>query len=36
VRFSKSRKQWSVRVKDRRIAKITEACQNLPGQGLLR
>jgi DNA topoisomerase IB len=38
VRFrftGKSGKQWSLRVKDRRIAKIIKACQELPGQELL-
>ena len=32
----KSGKQWSLRVKDRRIAKIIRACQELPGQELLQ
>jgi DNA topoisomerase I len=39
VRFrftGKSAKQWSLRVKDRRIAKIIRACQELPGQELLQ
>jgi DNA topoisomerase-1 len=39
VRFrftGKSGKQWSLRVKDRRIAKIIKACQELPGQELLQ
>jgi DNA topoisomerase-1 len=39
VRFrftGKSGKQWSLRVKDRRIAKIIRACQDLPGQELLQ
>jgi len=39
VRFSftgKSGKQWALRVKDRRIAKIIRACQELPGQELLQ
>jgi DNA topoisomerase I len=39
VRFrftGKSGKQWSLRVKDRRIAKIISACQELPGQELLQ
>ena len=39
VRFrftGKSRKQWSLKVKDRRIAKIIKACQELPGQELLQ
>jgi DNA topoisomerase I len=39
VRFrftGKSGKQWSVRVKDRRVAKIIKACQELPGQELLQ
>src|SRR5438067_1912913 len=31
-----TRKQWSLRVKDRRIAKIIKACQELPGQELLQ
>ena len=39
VRFrftGKSGKQWSLRVEDRRIAKIIRACQELPGQELLQ
>jgi DNA topoisomerase I len=32
----KSGKQWSLTVKDRRIAKIMRACQDLPGQDLLQ
>jgi DNA topoisomerase-1 len=39
VRFrftGKSGKQWSLRVKDRRVAKIIKACQELPGQELLQ
>jgi DNA topoisomerase-1 len=39
IRFrftGKSGKQWSLRVKDRRIAKIIKACQELPGQELLQ
>ena len=39
VRFrftGKSGKQWSLRVRDRRIAKIIRACQELPGQELLQ
>jgi DNA topoisomerase-1 len=39
VRFrftGKSGKQWLLRVKDRRIAKIIKACQDLPGQELLQ
>jgi DNA topoisomerase I len=39
VRFrftGKSGKQWSLRVKDRRVAKILKACQELPGQELLQ
>src|SRR3954470_20749973 len=39
VRFrftGKSGKQWSLRVRDRRIAKILRACQELPGQELLQ
>jgi DNA topoisomerase-1 len=36
-RFSgKSGKQWSLRVRDRRVAKIIKACQELPGQELLQ
>ena len=38
VRFQfkgKSGKQWSLAVRDRRIAKIIHACQELPGQELL-
>src|SRR5215213_607196 len=39
VRFrftGKSGKQWSLRLRDRRIAKIIRACQELPGQELLQ
>ena len=39
VRFrftGKSGKQWSLAVKDRRVAKIIKACQELPGQDLLQ
>jgi DNA topoisomerase I len=39
VRFrftGKSGKQWSLKVKDRRVAKIIKACQELPGQELLQ
>ena len=39
VRFrftGKSGKQWSLRVRDRRIAKIIKACQELPGQELIQ
>jgi DNA topoisomerase I len=39
VRFrftGKSGKQWALRVRDRRIAKIIRACQDLPGQELLQ
>jgi DNA topoisomerase I len=39
VRFrftGKSGKQWSLRVKDRRVAKIIRPCQELPGQELLQ
>jgi DNA topoisomerase-1 len=39
VRFrftGKSGKQWSLRVKDRRVAKFVRACQELPGQELLQ
>ncbi len=38
VRFQftgKSGKQWSLAVRDRRIARIIRACQDLPGQDLL-
>jgi DNA topoisomerase I len=36
-RFSgKSGKQWSLRVRDKRVAKIIKACQELPGQELLQ
>ena len=39
VRFrftGKGGKQWTLKVKDRRIAKIIGACQDLPGQELLQ
>jgi DNA topoisomerase-1 len=39
IRFSfvgKSGKRWSLRVKDRRVAKIIRACHELPGQELLQ
>lgn len=39
VRFrftGKSGKQWSLRIRDRRVAKIIRACQELPGQELLQ
>ena len=39
VRFrftGKSGKHWSLKVKDRRVAKIVKACQDLPGQELLQ
>lgn len=39
IRFrftGKSGKQWSLQLKDRRIAKIIKACQDLPGQELLQ
>ncbi|ANW05402.1 DNA topoisomerase IB [Bradyrhizobium icense] len=39
VRFrftGKGGKQWSLRVRDRRITKIIKACQELPGQELLQ
>ncbi|HEY1365083.1 MAG TPA: DNA topoisomerase IB [Xanthobacteraceae bacterium] len=39
VRFrftGKSGKQWSLQVRDRRVAKIIRACQDLPGQELLQ
>ncbi len=39
IRFQftgKSGKQWSVAMRDRRVAKILRACQDLPGQDLLQ
>jgi DNA topoisomerase-1 len=39
VRFrftGKGGKKWSLRVRDRRIAKIIQACQELPGQELIQ
>jgi DNA topoisomerase-1 len=39
VRFrftGKSGKQWSLRVRDRRVAKIIKQCQELPGQELIQ
>lgn len=39
VRFrftGKSGKQWSLRVRDRRVAKIIRQCQELPGQELIQ
>jgi DNA topoisomerase I len=39
VRFrftGKSGKQWSLKLRDRRVAKIIRACQELPGQDLLQ
>jgi len=39
VRFrfvGKSGKEWSAKLKDRRVAKIIKACQDLPGQELLQ
>jgi DNA topoisomerase I len=39
VRFrftGKSGKQWSLAMRDRRVARITRACQELPGQDLLQ
>src|SRR6185312_13292533 len=39
VRFrftGKGGKQWSLKVRDRRIAKIIRQCQELPGQDLLQ
>jgi hypothetical protein len=39
VRFrftGKSGKQWSLRVRDRRVAKIIRACQDLPGRELIQ
>jgi DNA topoisomerase I len=32
----KSGKKWSVAIKDRRVAKVIKACQDLPGQELLQ
>jgi DNA topoisomerase I len=32
----KSGKEWNLRVKDRRVAKIVRACQELPGQDLFQ
>jgi DNA topoisomerase I len=32
----KSGKQWSLKLRDRRVAKIIRACQDLPGQELLQ
>ncbi|KAB0267750.1 DNA topoisomerase IB [Microvirga brassicacearum] len=32
----KSGKKWSLKVKDRRVAKIVKACQDLPGQDLFQ
>ena len=32
----KSGKKWNLRVKDRRVAKIVKACQDLPGQDLFQ
>jgi DNA topoisomerase-1 len=34
--IGKSGKQWSLKIRDRRIAKIIRACQELPGQELLQ
>jgi DNA topoisomerase-1 len=39
IRFrftGKGGKQWSLKVKDRRVARIIKACQELPGQELLQ
>jgi DNA topoisomerase I len=39
IRFrfiGKSGKQWSLKLRDRRVAKIIRACQELPGQDLLQ
>jgi DNA topoisomerase I len=39
VRFhfvGKSGKEWTTQIKDRRVAKIVRACQDLPGQELLQ
>ncbi len=32
----KSGKQWSLAMRDRRVARIIRACQELPGQDLLQ
>src|SRR6202167_5653611 len=32
----KSGKKWSVSIRDRRVAKVIKACQDLPGQELLQ
>ena len=32
----KSGKQWNLRIKDRRVARIVKACQDLPGQELFQ
>jgi DNA topoisomerase I len=34
--IGKSGKKWSVAIKDRRVAKVIRACQELPGQELLQ
>ncbi|MGB7036760.1 MAG: DNA topoisomerase IB, partial [Xanthobacteraceae bacterium] len=34
--IGKSGKEWTTRIKDRRVAKIIRACQDLPGQELLQ
>jgi DNA topoisomerase-1 len=34
--IGKSGKQWTTRIRDRRVAKIIRACQELPGQELLQ
>jgi DNA topoisomerase I len=34
--IGKSGKKWSVAIKDRRVAKVISACQELPGQELLQ
>jgi DNA topoisomerase-1 len=39
VRFNfvgKSGKQWTIKIRDRRVAKIIRSCQELPGQELLQ
>jgi DNA topoisomerase I len=39
VRFhfvGKSGKQWTIKIRDRRVAKVIRACQDLPGQELLQ
>jgi DNA topoisomerase IB len=33
---ARSGKTWRLQIKDRRVAKIVKACQDLPGQGLFQ